>query len=464
MNKEQVAYVVRELRKGVERDTLKENLLTHEYTEDQITQLFSDADSQILGNPTSSSYTNDVADESKSTTSKAVLPGVGGLIGGSLSFVFRRLDILGCALFVQIFILIPIIANTLFSMYGIGFFLGQEDPTGFMQYAFLLPLIISTVLVVFLSTLNLGALLFSVTAEEHTSYWQGLSWVWKHFWSFLWVSILSSSVIITGYIFLLIPGLIVLIYLFFTQIVLARENVRGINALLRSTQLVRGNWWGVFGRVVLMFIFVTIFGFIINLFIALLMSAWAGMTKVDFTEFTVEMLVILILQLLLQVFAMIFMIHFLGKIYHSLKNQKPAFNAEAKKSPRTLYIVMVWFMFLIPLTIIGISSVIMFSLSDSRERVTESVMEMDLLSFSMRAELYYDNNGSFLGFCDYIEPEIRTSTIGSEGVPYDCSDSAEAYAIEIELDNDGETLCIDSSSQGVGFSKFPQKVGTSCSL
>ena len=76
--------------------------------------------------------------------------------------------------------------------------------------------------------------------------------VWKKLWQYLWIVALVGFFTTLSFIFFIIPGLIVGIYLVFSLYVLIIEEGRGMNALKRSWALVKGNWWKVFGRVFLL--------------------------------------------------------------------------------------------------------------------------------------------------------------------------------------------------------------------
>lgn len=69
-----------------------------------------------------------------------------------------------------------------------------------------------------------------------------------NFLSFVWVSGLTSLVMLGGFVLGIIPGIIALIWLSFASFVLIAEDVRGMNALVRSKEYIRGIWWNIFGR------------------------------------------------------------------------------------------------------------------------------------------------------------------------------------------------------------------------
>ena len=77
---------------------------------------------------------------------------------------------------------------------------------------------------------------------------------WKKLWQYFWIGILLllNLFIISSSLWFIIPGVVVLIYLIFCFYILIIEEEKGMNALKRSWNLVKGNWWKVFGRIILL--------------------------------------------------------------------------------------------------------------------------------------------------------------------------------------------------------------------
>ncbi|MCK4805982.1 MAG: hypothetical protein KAS91_02255, partial [Candidatus Pacebacteria bacterium] len=88
---------------------------------------------------------------------------------------------------------------------------------------------------------------------------------WKKLWQYFWITILVGFFTILSFIFFIIPGLIVAIYLMFCPYILIVEGEKGMNALKRSWNLVKGNWWKVFGRLILLNIVFSIISTILGL-------------------------------------------------------------------------------------------------------------------------------------------------------------------------------------------------------
>ena len=67
----------------------------------------------------------------------------------------------------------------------------------------------------------------------------------------IWIGFLTSFVITGGFLLLLIPGIIFTVWFCFAQFILVREELRGMNALLKSREYVRGEWFNVALRLLL---------------------------------------------------------------------------------------------------------------------------------------------------------------------------------------------------------------------
>ncbi len=74
----------------------------------------------------------------------------------------------------------------------------------------------------------------------------------RRFWSYGWLTVLSGFVTLGGFVMLVIPGIIFSIWFIFAIYVFALEGEKGMSALLRSREYVRGYWRQVFGRQVVL--------------------------------------------------------------------------------------------------------------------------------------------------------------------------------------------------------------------
>lgn len=78
------------------------------------------------------------------------------------------------------------------------------------------------------------------------------TWTLKNTWGLLVVSFVTVAVIMAGYIFFIIPGLMLVVYLFFTLFFYADGKSVGIRTMTMSTEYTYGRFWPIFSRVILL--------------------------------------------------------------------------------------------------------------------------------------------------------------------------------------------------------------------
>lgn len=142
-------------------------------------------------------------------------------------------------------------------------------PTAFL---IIFPLVIFWLLVfIFLSFWQKGAILYAVKDREEKigfkeSFKRGLHKIWP----LLGTGLLAGLIVSGGLMLLIIPGVIFGVWFAFVSYLVVAENLSGKSALSRSKQLVKGNFGGVFGRILALGILVAaisivasmLFGFI----------------------------------------------------------------------------------------------------------------------------------------------------------------------------------------------------------
>ncbi|PKL72602.1 hypothetical protein CVV26_01160 [Candidatus Kuenenbacteria bacterium HGW-Kuenenbacteria-1] len=93
------------------------------------------------------------------------------------------------------------------------------------------------------------ALLYAIKDKEDKigiieSYKRG----WNKILSYLWISFLAGFIILGGCYLFCIPGIMFSVLFSLAAFVLIEENLKGMNALLKSWEYVKGRWWSVFWR------------------------------------------------------------------------------------------------------------------------------------------------------------------------------------------------------------------------
>ena len=107
-----------------------------------------------------------------------------------------------------------------------------------------------------------GAALVFAVADETIGVRDSLVKGWERLGSFVWVYSLAGFIIGGGFFLFVVPGVIFYVWFFFCQFVLAAEGDRGMAALLKSKEYVKGRWLDVFFRVFVLWIISVVAGMI----------------------------------------------------------------------------------------------------------------------------------------------------------------------------------------------------------
>ena len=87
----------------------------------------------------------------------------------------------------------------------------------------------------------------------------------KYVWPYIGLSILTAILVILWSLLLIIPGIIYSVFYSLAVMTFFFEDKRGMNALKRSKELVKGYFWPVFGRLFLIFVVMTMISSIISM-------------------------------------------------------------------------------------------------------------------------------------------------------------------------------------------------------
>lgn len=135
--------------------------------------------------------------------------------------------------------------------------------------------------------------------------------------SYLWIAILADLIVQFGNMLLIIPGIVFAVWFSFSAFVLAQEDTRGLNALLKSKEYVRGKWWQVFGTLI-----VLMFG------VAVIIIACAIISRLNPTPSVVMTAIILMIVLLIAYYPFA-LIQFYN-LFARIKNEKGVVPVPAK--------------------------------------------------------------------------------------------------------------------------------------
>jgi len=88
----------------------------------------------------------------------------------------------------------------------------------------------------------------SAVADESLSIKDALDKGGQKIWSFIWLYSLLGYIVPGGFLLFLIPGVLFLVWFAFAQFILPNEDEKGMDAILKSKEYVRGYWFDVLLR------------------------------------------------------------------------------------------------------------------------------------------------------------------------------------------------------------------------
>ncbi len=186
------------------------------------------------------------------------LTSISALLGNSWELFKNRFWTLNSLYLLSVFFLLLFIGIFL----GIGFLLAMLFPEN--KNAFIAGSVVVGMIPGFIGMFwGFSAFIFAVT-DGTLGIRDSLKKGRHRVLSFLWLYNLTGFIITGGFLLLVVPGVIFLIWFAFAQFILASEDERGMKALLKSKEYVREKWFDVFLR----------------LFVIWIMSACVGMVPV----------------------------------------------------------------------------------------------------------------------------------------------------------------------------------------
>jgi len=206
-------------------------------------------------------------------------------------------------------------------------FLIPGNPAPFLIFLIQAVVFLLSICGLIVSILANSALIFAVINKDNAGFGirESFAIAWRNFFSYAWVSFLAGIFIFSSFFLFIIPGIIFFVWFAFSLFAFADEGakwekgekgegIKGLNALFRSKQLVKGYWRKVFWRLLVLFI---------ALFIAMIFISFVS-------ERTNDSFFLSIFDILASPFVLVF--NFL--IYENLKSLKTntPFIAPSKKT------------------------------------------------------------------------------------------------------------------------------------
>ena len=172
------------------------------------------------------------------------LAGIGDLLGRTWQVYKERMWTLmgvgGAAVLLPLFALaVPL---------GLGYMVWQTMPD-LKAVILVVSMLVALVGAVWLGNWGMSAFLTAV-ADEQCGIKEAFGQARPRILAHVWLGVLSGLIVTGAHLLLVIPGVIFTVWFFFAPFVFIDEDVRGMDALLKSKAYVRGRWFGVCLRLV----------------------------------------------------------------------------------------------------------------------------------------------------------------------------------------------------------------------
>lgn len=275
---------------------------------------------------------------------------------------------------------------------------------------------------------------------------------WPKIISFVWISFLVGFITIGGFLLFIIPGIIFTIWFAFPVYVLVSEDLRGMNSLFRSKQLVAEYWWKILWRFLVM-------GIIILLFFGVLIGIAAGLillfpSLIPFTDFAES-----VMRIISTLFITPFSVAFGFLLYEDLKKQKAQVAFEPPKKGTKIKFILIGIAGLLLVPAI-LASIVLVSLGGAREKAKDARIMANMQQMRVAAEIVYWDEENYSGV-SCVHPELVSlcndikDLTGKEPIIHS---SQETYCIYTKLLS-GKYYCLDSSLGRVETAIFPGGLG-----
>ena len=180
-----------------------------------------------------------------------------------------------------------------------------------LKYSFALT-VFKFLLGIFSSLLLLTSSLALIQSfEEEISVRDAYKRGWRLLPAYLWLLIILTLIEMGGFVLGFIPGVIFHIWFFLAVFVFVFENLRGFQALLRSKQMVRGKFWAIFLRLLILGIILEVIPMGLR---------FPATSKIDYIP--LSHFVDTIINVFLQIFLLPISLFYIYQIYKDLKEIK----------------------------------------------------------------------------------------------------------------------------------------------
>lgn len=413
INKDIFDYIKNQVQKGRSKEEIKSALTSAGWQMADIDEAFICAESNIpiAPAPTSAPYSYQARQGSQNA---ATLPSPTDLLKETWGIYKARFKTFAGIILVQFAPLVIMLIIGILSFIPMQSHVGGSGYEITVKIVNLLLAILAIITILFLIIMQFwgqSSLIFAIKDNEENigvkeSYRRG----WSKIGSIFWVGLLSGIIVLGGFMFFVIPGIIFSTWFSLAAMIVVAESLGGMNALLKSKSYVAGYWWEVFWR----FLFIGLVLFGVNLIFAIpagIVNFIAGLTKSGLLS-AIGMIFSFIGNIVALLLAPLTVIYtFL--VYKNLKAIKGDIVSVFSNGEKVKFIIagilgiLLFFGFIIGLIIFG-------SLGGVRDKAMDAQRQSDIQSLQAPLLLYADDhNDLFPASLNQLVPEYIP------GVPID---------------------------------------------
>ena len=256
LNPQLLDYIVQQLKQDVSKEEIKKTLIANGWQEQDIEEAFSLASTSMV--QSSQSPPPPIIPMSIAQQTISTLPSAPKILKEAWAIYKARFGV-----FMGIGIIPALVVGAIIALLTAGEFLTSKFVPSTSNPGALIALAAASLgaatIVFLLYFWSQTALAYAVKDEQEKI---GVREAYKRGWhkiiSYWWISILIGFIIMGGFLLLFIPGVIFAVWFSLSIFILIAEGQKGMNALLKSKEYVKGKWWSVLGRLLFIGILVSI--------------------------------------------------------------------------------------------------------------------------------------------------------------------------------------------------------------
>lgn len=420
-NQQLLDYIKQQLQQEISKEQIKSSLMTNGWQAQDIDKAFS-----FVSNPASQS--SPVPPPAQTISS---LPGATAIFDQAWTIYKSRLGtflgVMAIPMLIMV-VLLGVLAGG--GLLGVGLFSSKFAAGGI---GLLILLAILFFVIIFISqTWGQTALLYAVKdSQERIGVMESYRRGWHKIFSYWWVGLLAGFITLGGFLLLIVPGIIFATWFSLAVFILIAEDLKGMNALLKSKEYVKGKWGGVFWR----FFFIGVISLIISLVPVLVFS----LLKIPFGSEISRFIIGLFLTPLVMTYSFL--------VYSNLKALKGeiAFAPTGGKKAAFIFVGILGIL-LIPTILF---STVFLSLGSAREKARDARRQADIRQIQVGLELYYDDNsGKYPFSLNELSPKYLPSTLvdpsTNQPYQYQLKPSGTDYQVCAQLESTKAQKCVTS--------------------